>query len=208
MINTLLRSRAQPSPLLDGLVCISSPLDLQCCADQIERPRNGFYQRWLVRRLIEQTLADPHGLSERDRRCLTGPARPRTIRAFDDLITAPRWGFSGVADYYKDCSPQTWLRQRLDPQAGPHGDVAPLPPVLFLHAMDDPWVPVEPALGLAGEISRLRQQDSLGKVALPEVLLTERGGHNGFHGQGDSVHGCWSDRVASQWIVRCTGSRE
>ena len=207
LINTLLLCRSAPTPLLDGLVCISSPLDLMGCANQIERPRNRFYQRWLVKRLIEQTLADPQGLSERERLGLTGPDRPRTIRAFDDLITAPRWGFSDVADYYKACSPMAWLRQRLDREVGRDGGMAALPPVLLLHAMDDPWVPVGPALALAGEISRLRQQQGTFAVDLPDVLITEHGGHNGFHGQGDCADGCWSDQVASQWMASCTRSR-
>ena len=33
--------------LLDGLVCISSPLDLNECSSSIERPRNFIYQKWL-----------------------------------------------------------------------------------------------------------------------------------------------------------------
>jgi hypothetical protein len=35
------------------------------------------------------------------------------------------------------------------------------------------------------------------------VLLTQRGGHNGFHAPGDSLEtGCWSDRVASAWLTQ------
>ena len=48
--------------VLDGLVTISSPLDLAASTACIERPRNGFDQCWLVRRLRAEVLADPHGL--------------------------------------------------------------------------------------------------------------------------------------------------
>ena len=56
--------------LLDGLVCISSPLDLNECSSSIERPRNFIYQKWLLNRLIRQTLEDPFGIEERERECI------------------------------------------------------------------------------------------------------------------------------------------
>lgn len=43
LLNTLLTSDGLELPLLDGLVCISSPLDLQCCADRLGHPRNFLY---------------------------------------------------------------------------------------------------------------------------------------------------------------------
>ena len=55
---------------LDALVCISSPLDLEACSVSIERPRNSFYQAWLLKRLIHQTLEDPFGLTELEREFL------------------------------------------------------------------------------------------------------------------------------------------
>lgn len=194
LLNALLESDFRERPVLDALVCISSPLDLSSCADCIERPRNWLYQNWLLRRLIDQTLADPHGLPERESQGLTGPSRPKTIRAFDDLITAPRWGFSDVTAYYKACSPLNALREALHQ----------LPPLLLAHAMDDPWVPVDPAQALADEVRVLRCQEVEGTWlrSLPELWITARGGHNGFHAPGDSAAGCWSDRLAALWLRR------
>ena len=40
--------------LLDGLACVSSPLDLSSCSLCIEKPRNSFYQKWLLHRLKNQ----------------------------------------------------------------------------------------------------------------------------------------------------------
>ncbi len=203
LLNALLDSHSEGGPpLVDGLVCISSPLDLQRCTEAINRPRNRIYQSWLVRRLIQQTLADPQGLSERESQGLRGPDRPRTIRAFDDLITAPRWGFPGVLAYYQACSPLPRLRQILH-RLSHHGDTLPgLSPLLLVQARDDPWVPVDSALLLAEEIETLRQRGREGGGALPEVLITAHGGHNGFHAPGDSAEGCWSDRLASLWLGR------
>ena len=177
LLNALLDGADLDPPVLDGLVCISSPLDLQRCAEAMERPRNMLYRRWLVRRLIRQTLADPSGLTAEERRRLQGPRRPRTIRDFDESITAPRWGFAGVGAYYAACSPLPRLRQV------PHG----MPPLMLVHAKDDPWVPAASLLALPSG-------------PWPEVMVTDGGGHNGFHAPGDSDAGCWSDRLAALWL--------
>jgi predicted alpha/beta-fold hydrolase len=181
---------------LDGLVCLSSPLDLADCMVQIERPRNVLYQRWLVRRLCRQTLADPLGLRELERRALTGPTRPRSIRGFDGLITAPRWGYGSVEHYYQEASPLLQLQARAaDPRMSSGSPrLTLLPPTLVLHAIDDPWVPVAAARQLA-------------ELQLPgvEVLLTAGGGHNGFHARCDRRSnglGNWGDRLTARWFER------
>ena len=188
LLNTLLDGEDLDPVPLDGLVCISSPLDLHRCADQMERPRNMVYRRWLVRRLIQQTLADPSGLTAEERRALQGHGRPRTIRAFDDVITAPRWGFADVEAYYNTCSPLPRLRQAMDR----------LPPLLLVHANDDPWVSVEALSAFAADLAALQASGNTGHW--PEVMVTDRGGHNGFHAPGDSEAGCWSDRLAALWL--------
>jgi predicted alpha/beta-fold hydrolase len=167
----------------DGLVCVSSPLELNVCAVQFERRRNRVYQRWLMQRLREQTLADPGGLREAERQALVGPQRARTIRAFDAAITAPRWGFASVAAYYAAASP---LAPLLEGRA--------LPPTLLLHAGDDPWVPVGPLRQLAATARG-------GATSGPEVLITPRGGHNGFHAPGDGP-ACWADRLVVAGLRR------
>jgi predicted alpha/beta-fold hydrolase len=185
LLNALLDQHPEGHPPLDGLVCISSPLDLVHSAAHLDRPRNHFYQRWMVRRLIAQTLADPQPLPTRECQGLRGPTRPRTVRDFDALITAPRWGFNDVEAYYEACSPLQRLRS-LRHRARQGVDIR-LPPLLLLHARDDPWVPVDGALALAEE------------APWPEVLVTDRGGHCGFHAPGDSPHARWSDRLAARW---------
>jgi predicted alpha/beta-fold hydrolase len=125
----------------DGLACVSSPLDLEACSRQIERPRNRLYASWLLRRLIAQTRADPGWAAavEADPGLIALP-RLRRIRAFDALITAPRWGYGSVEAYYAAASPLPRLR------AG-----AALPPLLLVHALDDPWVPALATRRLAGQ---------------------------------------------------------
>ena len=167
----------------DGLVSVSSPLDLGVCAVQFERRRNRVYQRWLLQRLREQTLADPGGLKEAERQALLGPARARTIRSFDAAITAPRWGYASVAAYYAAASP-----------LGPLLDGRPLPPTLLLHAGDDPWVPVGPLRQVAAPAGG-------GATSTPAVVITPGGGHNGFPAPGDGP-ACWADRLVVAWLRR------
>ena len=163
--------------VLDGLFCASSPLDLADCSASIQRPRNRVYQRWLLKRLVRQTLADPFGVSAKELQDLSGDSAPRTIRAFDTAVTAPRWGFEDVEAYYREASPLLHLI------AGQYK----LPPTLLLQALDDPWVPASAALSLA---------DALKATSPIGLQFTQRGGHNGFHGRA----GCWGDQLAAAWL--------
>lgn len=163
------------APLLDGLVTISTPVDLESCSRQIELPRNRLYQHWLLKRLVAQTLADPFGVTDDERQALEGPLE--SIRAFDAAITAPRWSYGSVDDYYRQASP-LWRLQ--EPRIRRE-----LPPSLLIHAEDDPWVPVEPTRSLeAFQDERF------------QLLVTAKGGHNGFHGRG----GCWTDQLTARWF--------
>ncbi len=183
---------------LDGLVCISSPLDLAACSRQIERPRNRLYQRWLLRRLRAQILADPFGLAEGEHAALTGSGRPRTIRAFDAAITAPRWGYDSVDHYYAAASPLLRLLARLELPAE-----FTLPPALLVQALDDPWVPAASARALA---TALEAADPVTAARFPRVLLTSGGGHNGFHGVADGPEAAWADRLTALWFRRLVGA--
>jgi len=201
LLNALLDSGADSPPAVDALVTISSPLELAGCSAQFERPRNLLYQTLMVRRLIQQTLLDPQPLSASEREGLAGAARPRTIREFDALITAPRWGFADVDAYYQACSPLTRLRQLL--HSTPSTGARPLPRLLLLHAKDDPWVPAE-------AIETLKEEGWGGKGDISEAdgrlhadfVITARGGHCGFHAPEDRSQGRWSDRLAARWLRR------
>ncbi|MFN7677181.1 MAG: YheT family hydrolase [Cyanobacteriota bacterium] len=206
LLNALLAHRSHQPPLLNAVACVSSPLDLLRCTEHFEQPRNRIYERWLVARLIAQTLADCEGLTEAERQGLTGPNRPKTIRGFDALITAPRWGFADVATYYGECSPLHPLCESL--KSPLTSEWQPLPPLLLVHAKDDPWVPVDSTLLLAKEVDAVVANGGSSQVRhLPEVVITETGGHNGFHAPGDSDQGCWSDRLVSHWLGQVVGGK-
>lgn len=179
LLNGLLDASAPG--LLDGLVVVSSPIDLASSSAAIGRPRNRLYERWLLQRLRQQTLADPGGLQDGQRSQLQAV---ESIRAFDALITAPRWGFESVEAYYAGASP-LWLLQGCLAGEPP---ARPLPPLLLVHALDDPWVPAAPAVAL---------QERLTPASPLQIVLSQAGGHNGFHGPG----GSWSDLLVTRWLL-------
>ncbi len=170
--------------LLDGLVCTSSPLDLDECSRSIERPRNKIYQNWIVNRLINQTLEDPFISCQMDRNKVKNDLYIRgknpSIRLFDKLITAPRWGYSTVEEYYKNSSPIEKIIKNNNS----------LPPTLMLQAEDDPWVPID-ALVKLEELINNKSESKL------TIIRTKKGGHNGFH----SLDGCWGDKLVKYWLL-------
>ena len=130
------------------------------------------------------------GVSPAERQQLRGqgPQGPlRTLRGFDAAITAPRWGYTSVDDYYAQASPLGPLLE---------GAAASLPPTLLVHAADDPWVPV-------ASIRRLAAAEPSGI----SLVISPQGGHNGFHGRGDRAagQGCWGDRLTARWLSRLLG---
>jgi predicted alpha/beta-fold hydrolase len=183
----LLNALRQTADALDALICVSSPLDLPAAVQQLERPRNRFYQWWLLRRLVQQTLDDPFLPASERSRLAAVLAAVRCIRDFDSCITAPRWGYASAAAYYRQASPLQSLRA--DRCAG-------LAPTLLLHARDDPWVPAAAAEALASD-----------PPAALQCCLPAHGGHNGFHGYGGSYghgrgsQGSWSDQLAAEWLL-------
>ena len=181
-----------PKPVFDGLACISSPLDLSLCSSSIERPRNIVYQQWLLHRLVRQAIADPFGIAHEEKNKLitsNGKSLKKisSIRSFDSAITAPRWGYKNVNEYYENASP---LKKIL-------GSVRDVPPSLFLQSKDDPWVPAESTIELANKISYMKERNKF------DFVITSNGGHNGFHG----IKGCWGDELVVRWLVSQTGGK-
>ena len=192
-------------PLLDGLACVSSPLDLVACSAQIDQPRNRLYQRWLLQRLHRQIQHDPFDALERPhtgpelsaqeppgRGTALGVGQAATIRSFDAQITAPRWGYDSVEAYYAEASPLRRLLLRAQARK------PLLPASLWLHASDDPWVPVCGTQGLAAALANQQSPAA-------SVLITACGGHNGFHGHSDPRWASWSDRLVLAWLGQLVG---
>ena len=108
--------------IVRAVVTVSAPLDLTATAEQIARPRNRFYERWLLRRLKQETEPIWRDGPAAVRAAVQGA---RHIRDFDDALTAKEAGFRDAANYYASCSPMN--------------DMDGLGiPALVIHADDDP----------------------------------------------------------------------
>jgi predicted alpha/beta-fold hydrolase len=108
-------------------VCVVSPsLDPAACADALERRANFFYQRHFVSALLKRYARKAQMFPALYQR--NGFPSIRTIRQFDDVITAPHFGYSDAQEYYQAAGAQRVLMQiRV--------------PALLITAQDDPFVP-------------------------------------------------------------------
>ncbi len=167
----LLMAGRRRAALPGGLVAIaaaSPPVDLARCADALERRENRIYERYFV-----GMLRDAYRQRSRSRPDLFPPALDRdarTIREFDDRVTARFGGYRDVADYYERASAGPWL-------------AAIDRPTLLLTAADDPLIPVA----------------SLSRWPLtPDIRreITPTGGHLGFVARSQAPGSFWAaDRV-------------
>jgi predicted alpha/beta-fold hydrolase len=139
---------------LVGAAAVSPPLDLAACADAIGRPSNRLYQSYFVR-----NLKAAYRSRQRRRPDLYEAGRERglrTIREYDDVITAPYGGYASAEAYYRDSS------------AGPRLEALSRP-ALILAALDDPMVPGDSVARWPLPVSGLVQRE-----------MTSSGGHVGF----------------------------
>lgn len=140
---------------LDAAVAISVPFDLAAGAATLERGVMGrIYTEYFLRSLRAKIQAKlgimPPGIDA------AAALRARTLRAFDDAVTAPLHGFADAADYYHRSSSARYLE-------------AIRVPTLLIHAEDDPFLP-PPAIP-----RRVIAQNSYLTPA-----ISRRGGHVGF----------------------------
>jgi len=154
-----------------GAVTVSSPLDLEAAARQMNRWDNALYHASILARLKSDSVKPSSDVTAKERLTI---ARARTLWEFDDSFTAPRNGFNGAADYYDRSSCWRFLE-------------AIVAPTLLIHALDDPLVPRSSYLDF-----EWRRNQRL----MP--LLSRHGGHVGFHGLDRRV--CWHDLCAAQFI--------
>lgn len=135
---------------------ISVPFDLAAATARMERGMGVLYARFFLRSLREGVRA-----KAREGELVYDAAaalEARTLRDFDEIVTAPLHGFRNAADYYERCSSLPFLSTiRI--------------PTLLLQAKDDPFHPVSPE-----ENNAVRGNPWL------HAGFVERGGHVGFVG--------------------------
>lgn len=161
---------------VQAAVAVSAPLDLAATCRQMLKARNRVYQRHMLEAMRQEALAPGAALEPSERNAIVAA---RTIFDFDDRFIAPRFGFRDAAHYYAENSSGRFL-------------AAVRRPTLVLHAVDDPWIPAD-------------CYDAIPWSRLPaiEAILTQGGGHLGFHERDDHIP--WHDRTTSAWLAARIG---
>ena len=162
-------------PELCSVIGVSPAVDLQASADCLHSWQNRFYERRflraLLRRFRRKAMLFPHVFDPQR------GAHIRSLRDFDDRITALYSGFKSADDYYYRAA----AARVLDRIAVP---------TLVLHALDDPFV-------------RLIESTRESIAANPNITFieTKHGGHCAFLAQPEaSSDGYWAEHTALRFI--------
>jgi len=161
-------------------VCAICPaLDLAACADALNKGENYFYQRHFVQGLMarytRKAALFPKIYSQ------DGFGKIRSVREFDDAITAPSFGYRDAQEYYETASARKVVGQvRV--------------PMLMITAQDDPFVPYESFLAaLVTENPGIR------------FVAPEHGGHCAFISRHGGAERFWAE---ARVVEFCEGLKQ
>jgi len=172
---------AQAKQVLAAAAAVSAPVDLMAAGDALGRGFNLVYTRAFLATLrpkAEEKIARFPGLFDAE-----AMRRARTLREFDDVVTAPLHGFRDTDDY--------WTRASAKPVLG-----RIRVPTLLLNARNDPFLP-EAALPGPSEVS--------GAV---RVEFPDEGGHAGFVSAPFPGDIDWMPRRVTAFFEEAMAARE
>lgn len=141
---------------LDAAVGVSVPMQLENCADQLDRGLSKFYQ-WRLIRELKETVREKRRCNQLSELDMKAVMASRTFWEFDDRATAPLHGFKDVHEYYRLSSSRQYL-------------INIRKPTLIIHALDDPFIAPE----------AIPEEQELSPAVTLE--LSRHGGHAGFVG--------------------------
>jgi len=153
LLKWLGRERTRSAACIRAAAAISAPMDLMTAGDRLSRGFNLGYGELFMRTLKAKSLAKLQrfpGIYDREK-----VGRSRTLREFDNLVTAPLHGYRDTDDY--------WTRASSKPDLI-HIQV----PTLIVHARNDPFLP--------GQYLPEKREVS----AFVELDLPDGGGHGAF----------------------------
>jgi predicted alpha/beta-fold hydrolase len=159
---------------LRAVAAVSPAADLAASADAMHEKANLVYE-WkfllsLMRRYRRKQALFPQTYAS--------TRFPRSIREFDDVITAPYSGFANADDYYARASASR-VAERI------------AVPTLVIHSTDDPFIRMTPA-------TREKFRNN------PHVTLleTRHGGHCAFLTAPNGYDGRWAERQIIQFFLQ------
>lgn len=162
---------------LAAAAAVSVPFDLAASARRLERGASRVYS-WFLLRSLKRSLRRKARRRPNDYD-MAAAEEARTLRAFDDAVTAPVHGFRDADHYYRASSSARYLDEV---------DV----PTLVVQAEDDPFVPA----------------DSIPREALDEnphlrPAVSREGGHVGFvAARKEGGPRFWAEARAAGYLAR------
>jgi len=143
-----------PPPQLRGVAAVSPVMDLAACVAALERRRNIVYHLNFVRGLRGRMRRKAEWYP--GRYAIDHLSRVWSVREFDEVYTAPHFGFESAADYYHRASALRVVgRIRV--------------PALVITAENDPFVPPDAF-----------RDPAVTSNPCVHVTITRHGGHCGF----------------------------
>jgi len=153
LLKWLGEQRAGAGTIVAAAAAVSAPVDLMAAGDALGSGFNRLYARNFLLTMKRKTLAKLErfpDLCDRERMLAA-----RTLREFDDVVTAPLHGFRDTDDYWTRASSKPLLK-----------DITV--PVLMINAKNDPFLPAQ-ALPTPQQVG-----------AMVDLEFSDSGGHAGF----------------------------
>src|SRR3954468_10722372 len=164
-----------------AVAAVSPAIDLGISADALHNRQNRIYEYKFL-----------YGLRSRmTRKASIYPDRYksyplfsiRTLRDFDDQITARYGGFTGADDYY-DRAASARVIDRI------------VVPTLIINSLDDPFI----------RLSQQTRANILGNRHI-RFIETQHGGHCAFIGEPDGSDGRWAERKVIEFVREFSGAK-
>jgi len=157
--------------------CAVSPAcDLSLSADALHLGQNRIYEWWFLLGLFERFKRKAQLFPGRFDPALL--KKVRSIRDFDEHITAKYMGFEGAEDYYTKASASRVVDEISVP-------------TLVVHSADDPFIVMSPETA-----KKLKANSDVTYVE------TAHGGHCAFIGKADGYDGRWAEQLIVDFCTR------
>ena len=161
----------RPLPSLRAIAAIAAPIDMLRCSDRIAK--YPLYDAFYVRHLTKQVAQHERHFPDVPKVIFP---RGTSLRQFDELYTAPRWGYPNAAEYYRAASALPWIP-------------AIRVPSFLLTARDDPFVAAESFAAIQA-------------TPAVEIHIASHGGHLGFLGADGNGGIRWAETQVIDWLTK------
>jgi predicted alpha/beta-fold hydrolase len=172
---------SEAPPQLTAVCGISPACDLSLSADELHKAHNRIYEWWFLIGLFKRFRRKAELFPGRfDTSLLKGV---RSIREFDDRITAKYMGFASAEDYYTRASSSRVIDRIAVP-------------TLVVHSNDDPFIILSPTTE-----EKLRSNPNI------TYISTEHGGHCAFLADPNGYDGRWAEKMIVEFCADALASR-